>query len=85
MTFPFSLLPLCGLVRIHYPEIKADIDSVIFKLHYKISTTIYLLSAFLASEFFGPNIECNFLKEYRQEFVNSNCWASTTFSKPGMY
>ena len=85
MTFPFSLLPLGGLIKIHYPEVKANIESFIFKINYKFSTTLCLLLAFLSSEFFGPAIQCNFLNDFTQEYINSFCWLSTNISKPGVY
>ena len=84
MTFPFSLIPFGCLIKLHYSENKADIDSFVAKLHHKFTTSICFLLSILAYEFFGEEITCTFIpKEYSQDYVDSFCWASTEFKKPG--
>ena len=85
MSFPFSLLPLAGLFKIHYPDTRADIDSFFSKFNYKITTTLCLLLAFISHEFFGPAIKCDISKYFSQEYVDSFCWTSAMYNKSGIF
>ena len=83
MTVINLLAPVAGLVKVRYRGEKADIDSQIFKLHYKTSATICLICCLLvtANDLIGSTIDC-MSDGLPGNVMNTYCWIMSTFSMP---
>ena len=76
--------PIAGLIKIRSTDHKADIDSPFFKLHYRATTTICLLSSVLVTSngLIGKTIDC-MSDTIPGNVMNTYCWIMSTFSIPG--
>ena len=85
MTVINLLAPVAGLVKVRYRGEKADIDSQIFKLHYKTSATICLICCLLvtANDLIGSTIDC-ISDGLPGNVINTYCWIMSTFSMPSI-
>lgn len=77
------LMPVAGMIKIRYRGGKADIDSQVFKLHYRTSATICFIGCLLvtANDLIGNTIDC-ISSNIPGNVLNTYCWIMSTFSVP---
>lgn len=67
---------------------QTNIDSEVFKLHYKVTFIILMAASLLVTgrEYFGDAITCIPPgEEYMQKIVDTYCWIHATFTLPGSF
>lgn len=76
------LMPVAGLIKVRYGD-KADIDSPVFKLHYRTTSTVLFISCILvtANDLIGATIDC-IGGVIPGNVLNTYCWIMSTFSVP---
>jgi len=76
------LMPVVGLIKVRY-RTKADIDSFVFKLHYRTTATILFICCILvtANDLIGKTIDC-MSTNIPGNVLNTYCWILSTFSVP---
>lgn len=71
---------LAGLVKVRVSH--TDIDSHVFRLHYRLTSTILFIACLLvaASEYIGAPIQCTTDGNPVDPPINTYCWISSTFT-----
>lgn len=71
---------LVGMTKVHYS--RTLVDSWIFRLHYRWTTTFCLVCAALvtASDFVGDAIQCMEGSSSASKPINTYCWISSTYT-----
>ena len=77
------LMPVAGLIKARYRGTKAEIETPLFKLHYRTTTTILFISCILVTcnDLIGNTISC-INDSVPGNVLNSYCWIMSTFSIP---
>ena len=83
MTVMKLIIPLAGMIKARYGDKKANIDSTMFKLHYKTTFTILMICSILvtANSYIGKTIDC-IADGIPGNVLNTYCWIMSTFSIP---
>jgi len=83
MTVMKLIIPLAGMIKARYGAGKANIDSAMFKFHYKTTCTILFICSVLvtANSYIGKTIDC-IADGIPGNVLNTYCWIMSTFSIP---
>ncbi|XP_025993000.2 innexin inx3 [Solenopsis invicta] len=84
MTVFGMLSAVAGLIKVRFLVEKAIIDNMVFRMHYRLTSTILFASCLIvtANSLIGDPINCLTDLQQHTHVVNTYCWITYTFTLP---
>lgn len=84
MTVFGMVSAVAGFIKIRYLVDKANIDNMVFRAHYRVTSAILFLACIIvtANNLIGEPIQCINDRGVDNHVINTYCWITSTFSLP---